>query len=107
MVPMTTPLKAKRQKKFDKAVQKQAKQIVASAMEADDQDDAEFTARIDAAIKKRSGTSVAGAEVKTAEVPKKDLTEQEAKDSQKATKLSSIIKRIYSQKKTKNVTMEG
>ena len=76
-------------------------------MEADEQDDAEFTARIDAATKKRSGTSVAGAEVKTAEVPKKDSTEQEAKDSQKAAKLSSIMKRIDSQKKKKNVTMEG
>ena len=76
-------------------------------MEADEQDDTAFTARIDAAIKKRSGTSVSDAEVKTAEVPKKDLTEQEAKDSQKAAKLSSIMKRIDSQKKKKNVNMEG
>ena len=45
---------AKRQKKFDKAVQKQAKKIVASAMEVDEQDNEEFTARIDAEIKKRS-----------------------------------------------------
>ena len=102
---------AKRQKKFDKAVQKQAKQIVTSAMEVDEQDDAEFTARIDAAIKKRSGTflMISAAEVsKTSEVTKeKDLTEQEAKDSQKAAKLSSIMKRINSKKNTKNVTVEG
>ena len=97
---------AKRQKKFDKAVQKQAKQIVASAMEADDQDDAEFTARIDAAIKKRSGTSVAGAEVKAAEVPKEDSTEPEAKESQRAVKLASIMRRVGDKRK-KNVTVEG
>ena len=65
-------------------------------MKADEQDDAEFTARIDAAIKKHSGTLVSVAEVKTAEVPKEDSTEQDAKDSQKATKLSSIMKRIDS-----------
>ena len=97
---------AKRQKKFDKAVQKQAKQIVASAMEADEQDDAEFTARIDAAIKKRSGTSVAGAEVKAAEVPKEDSTEPEAKESQRAVKLASIMRRVGDKRK-KNVTVEG
>ena len=67
-------------------MQKQAKEIVASAMKADGQDDDEFTARIDAAIKKRSGTSsVSAVEVKTAEVAKKkDLTEQDVKNSQKA-----------------------
>ena len=93
---------------FDKVVQKQAKQIVASAREANEQDDAEFTARIDAAIKKRSGTLVSAAEVKTAEVPKeKDSTEQDAKDSQKAAKLSSIMKRISLDKRKKNVTVEG
>ena len=75
-------------------------------MEADEQDDAKFTARIDAAIKKRSGTSVAGAEVKAAEVTEKDSTEQDAKDSQKAAKLSSIMKRISSNKNTKKVTVE-
>ena len=97
---------AKRQKKFNKAVQKQAKQIVASAMEADEQDDAEFTARIDAAIKKRSGTLVSVAEVKAAEVPKEDSTEPEAKGSQRAVKLASIMRRVGDKRK-KNVTVEG
>ena len=45
---------AKRQKKFDKAVEKQAKKIVASAIEADEQDNDEFTARIDDVVKKHS-----------------------------------------------------
>ena len=70
---------AKRQKKFNKAVQKQAKKIVASVIEADGQDDDEFTARIDAAIKKRSGTPlVSAAEVsETSEATKKkDLAEK-------------------------------
>ena len=97
---------AKRQKKFDKAVQKQAKQIVASAMEADEQDYAEFTARIDAAIKKRSETSVSVAEVRAAEVPKEDSTEPEAKESQRAVKLASIMRRVGDKRK-KNVTVEG
>ena len=75
-------------------------------MEADEQDDAEFTARIDAAIKKRSGTSVSVAEVKAAEVPKEDSTEQEAKESQRAVKLASIMRRVDDKRK-KNVTVEG
>ena len=101
---------AKRQKKFNKAVQKQAKKIVASAMEEDEQDGDEFTARINDAIKKRSGTPlVSAAEVsETSEATKeKDLTEQNAKVSQKATKLASTMKRINSKKNTKNVTVEG
>ena len=50
---------------------------------------------------------MAGAEVKTAEVLKKDSTEQDAKDSQKAAKLSSIMKRISLDKRKPNVTVEG
>ena len=76
-------------------------------MEAYEQGDAVFTARIDAAIKKRSGTLVSVAEVKTVEVMEKDSTEQDAKDSQKTAKLSSIMKRISSNKNTKKVTVEG
>ena len=45
---------AKKRKKFDEAVQKQAKKIVASAMEVDEVEDDSFTARINAAIKKHS-----------------------------------------------------
>ena len=56
---------------------------------------------------RRSGTSVAGAEVKTAEVPKEDSTEQEAKDSQKAVKLATIMRRVSLDKRKKNVTVEG
>ena len=74
-------------------------------MVADEQDDAEFTARIDAAIKKRSGTSVSVAEVKAAEVPKKDSTESEVKDSQRAVKLASIMRRVGDKRK-KNVNVE-
>ena len=84
--------------------------IVASAVEADEQDNDEFTARIDAAIKKRSGTPlVSAAEAsKTSEANKeKHLTEQDAKDSQKAAKLSSIMKRISLDKRKKNITVEG
>ena len=101
---------AKRQKKFDKAVQKQAKKIVASVMEADEQNDDEFTARINAAIKKRSGTPlVSAAEVsETSKATKrKDLTEKNAKVSQKAAKLASIMKKVSLNKNKKNVTVEG
>ena len=80
-------------------------------MEADEADDDAFTARIDAAIKKHSGTTteiLAAAVAKTAEVAKKmDSTEQEAKDSQKAAKLSSIMGRISLSKKQKKVIMDG
>ena len=42
----------KRRKKFDKAIETQAKKILASAMEAEEADNDAFTARIDTAIKK-------------------------------------------------------
>ena len=48
---------AKMQRKFKKAVEKQAKKIIASAMEAEEADDDAFTARIDAVIKKHGTTS--------------------------------------------------
>ena len=48
---------AKRQKKFEKAVQIQVKKILASAMEADEADDDAFTARIYAVIEERNGTT--------------------------------------------------
>ena len=103
---MTIPLKGK--KKFEKAVEKQAKKIIASATEAEEADDDAFTARIDTAIKKRNSTLEISATtvVKTAEAIKKiDSTEQEAKVSQKAAKLSSIMQRISL--KQKKVTVEG
>ena len=93
---------AKRQNKFEKAVEKQAKKIVASAMEAEEADGDDFRARIDAAIKKRGTTSEISAAVviKTATVIKKiDSTEQEAEVSQKAAKLSSVMGRISLNKK--------
>ena len=78
-------------------------------MKVDEADDDAFTARIAAAIKKRSGTTSeisAAVVAKTTEATKKkNLTEQEAEVSQKAAKLSSIMKRISL--KQKNVTMEG
>ena len=71
-------------------------------MEAEEADNEVFTARVDAAIKKRSSTS----EMSTAAVvKKKDSTEQAAEDSQKAAKLSSIMGRINLNKK--RVTVEG
>ena len=94
------PLKVKR--KFEKAVEKQAKKIVASAMETEVADDDAFTARIDAAIKKRGATSEisAAAVIKTAVVIKKlDSTKQEAEVSQKAAKLTSIMGWISLNKK--------
>ena len=66
-------------------------------MQADGQENDEFTAKIDAAIKERSETPlVSAAEVsETSEATKKkDLTEQNAEVSQKAAKLSSIMKRV-------------
>ena len=77
-------------------------------MEAEEADDDAFTVRIDAAIKKRSGTSelLAAAVVNTVEaIMKIDSTEQEAKVSQKAAKLLFIMKRISL--KQKKVTVEG
>ena len=60
--------------------------------------------------KKRGATleMLAAAVVKTAEAIKEiDSTEQEAEVSQKAAKLSSIMRRISLSKKQKKVTVEG
>ena len=74
-------------KKFEKTVGKQAKKIVASAMEVEEADNEAFIARVDAAIKKRGSSENSTAAV----VKKKDTTEQDVGDSKKAAKLSSII----------------
>ena len=71
-------------------------------MEGEEADDDAFTARIDAAIKKRGTTSEisATAVIKNAAVIKKiGSTEQEAEVSHKAAKLSSFTGRINLNKK--------
>ena len=80
----------KRQKKYQNSVMKQAKKLVAAAVEADDAEDEALDAKLDAAMKRRgiisSTAVVAPAEGKV--------------DDKKAARLSSILGRITLQKKT-------
>ena len=97
---------AERQKKFQKAVDKETKKIVASAMKAEEADDEAFTARINATINKSGNSSKISA---TAVIKKKgDSTEKEAAEYQRAAKLSSVMNKIsLNNTKKKKVTVEG
>ena len=81
-----------RQKKFQKAVDKEAKKIVASAMEAEDADDEAFTAKLNAAIKKRSKANSEISATAVINKKKEDLSEMEETEYQKCVKLSGIVK---------------
>ena len=77
----------KRHKKFEKAVAKKAKDIVASAMEAENADDEAFQAKIEAALEKSSKKS----EISAASAKKnEDSIETEEANYQKKAKLSSV-----------------
>ena len=78
---------SKRQKKYQNAVMKQAKKIVAAAVEADDTEAEALDTNLDAATKQQgniSSTTVAAS--------------AEGKVDNKATRLSSIFGRISQQK---------
>ena len=95
---------AKREKKFQKAVDKEAKKILASAMETKEADDEVFTARINAVIKKRGTSSEISA---TVVIKKKDDSmEKEAAENERDAKLSSVMNRISLNTKKKKVTVE-
>ena len=87
---------SKRQKKYQNAVMKQAKKIVAAALEADGAEEEALDAKIDAAMKRLeniSSTTVA--------------TPAEGKVNDKAARLSSILGRITLQKKTVTLPEDG
>ena len=92
---------------FKKAVDKQVKKIIASAIQAEEADDNAFTATIDAVIKKNSTTSQISAT--TVVKKKQDLTEreQEVADSQRADKLSFVMNKISLKTDMKYVTVHG
>ena len=86
----------KKQKKYQNSVMKQAKKLVAAAVEADDAEDEALDAKLNAAMERRG--SIAST---AAAAPAEGTIEQK-----KSAKLSSILGRLTLQKKTVTLPVE-